>query len=367
MRLREVYLSDAEQLGVTATRIWNLDLSDPIAYLKIMFEAKSARTGGDCKLYLPKCVSKIEVVDGSDVLYSTNLCEALAVHLYGGNGMPFQQAWGTSDDTSIAMVELRFGRDDSDQEYMLDPKKFVNPQLKITYNFPVNATNWTVSQQFVSVIAMVAEGVATDPRGFFMTKHIYEWLTQAGATETIDMPRDYPYRLLLMRSHFCEYALWNYFTQVKMSCDIDKFVNFNMKVRDLAMQNHAYYNPQFMIGAGKGDGASAALIPHHFSWTHSAAFDFVPAGAAMVGHGGMVGLFIAYHQDAGADVDAATIISQGVWGDELWCSEVVRFGNLRDPEEWFDPTSYMSVRLMITQAVADDDRGGIIIQQARPY
>ena len=367
MRLREVYLSDAEQLGVTATRIWNLDLSDPIAYLKIMVEAKSARTGADCRLYLPPCVTKIEVVDGSDVIFSTNMCEALAAHLYGGNGMPFQQAWGSSNDTSIAMVELRFGRDDSDQTYMLDPKKFVNPQLKITYNFPVDANNWTVSQQFITVIAMVAEGVPVDPVGFFMTKQIYEWLTQIGATETIDMPRDYKYRLLLMRSHFCDYALWNYLTHVKMSCDIDKFVNFNLKMRDLAMQNHAYYNPQVMLGAGKGNGQHVCHIPHHFAWVHGANFDYVPPNAAAIRHGGMAALFIDYHQAAAAAVAATTIISQGVWGDELWCTEPVRFGNLKDPEEWFDPTAYMSVRLTVVQALEADLLGGIVLQQMRTY
>jgi len=367
MRLREVYLSNREALTVTATRIWNLDLSDPIAYLKICFEALSARTGGDCRLYLPKCVSKIEVVDGSDVLFSTNLCEALPMHLYGGNGMPFQQAWGTDEDVSVAMVELRFGRDDSDQEYMLDPKKFVNPQLKITYNFPVNAANWTAASQFVTVIAMVAEGVGVDPKGFFMTKHIYEWLTTINATETIDMPRDYPYRLVMMRSHFCDYALWAYLDQVKMSCDIDKFVNFNVWTKHLAMQNHAYYNPQFMLGGGQGNGTHICHIPHHFSWVHSAAYDYTPPNAAAIRHGGMAGLYNDYHQAAAAAVAATTTISQGVWGDELWCSEVVRFGNLRDPEEWFDPTPYMSIRLMIHQLLSTGDKAGIVIQQARPY
>ena len=367
MRLREVYLSDREQLGVTATRIWNLDLNDSIAYLKIMVEGLAYNEGGDCKIYLPKGITKIEVVDGSDVLYSASMPEALAVHLYGGNGMPFQQAWGTNDDTSIAMVELRFGRDDSDQEYMLDPKKFVNPQLKITYNFPITAFNWTENNQYITVIAMVAEDPPREPVGFFMTKNIYEWLTQIGATETIDMPRDYRYRLMLMRCFYCGYAVWNYFTQYKLSCDIDKFVNFNMKARDLAMQNHQYYNPQMMMGAGRGDSQHVCHIPHHFAWVHGANFDFTPPGANDVRHGGIAGFFIDYHEDAGAAVDVDTIISQGAWGDELWAAEPYRFGNLKDPEEWFDPTSYMSVRLTVVQALEADLLGGIVLQQARTY
>jgi len=62
MRLREVYLSDREQLGVTATRIWNLDLSDPIMFIKLRFEALTDYAAGCNGNRLPDCVSKIEFV-----------------------------------------------------------------------------------------------------------------------------------------------------------------------------------------------------------------------------------------------------------------------------------------------------------------
>jgi len=367
MRLRQVYLSDQEQLGVTATRIWNLDLNDPIMYIKLRFQALSNYVNGCNGNMLPDCVSKIEVVDGSDVLYSTDLFEALAQHIYSGHEMPWANQWDCGLDSSAVQCCLWFSRDTSDQQFMLDPKKFVNPQLKITYNFPVAAGDYVAASQFITVIAMVCENPVREPEGFLMTKDIYEWLTVAGATETIDLPRDYPYRFMLMRLYYPSFAIWQVFDRYKLSCDIDRFVPFEIRGQHLAEENFGIYPSMHMQSQSMGDGNTNPITSYHyFGWMHggtemsNAVNEDVMITAMRAGQ-------IDWMDSAGAAVDNLHAVVSTVHGSEFGFCEPYRFGNLKDPEEWLDPTSYMSVRLTIQQLLESNDHGGIVLQQKRNY
>jgi len=367
MKLREVYLSDREQLGVTATRIWNLDLSDPIMYIKLMFEGKADYSTAADGLRLPDCISKIEVVDGSDVLYSTDMFEAMAQHIYSGHEMPWANQWGCAYDVSSIQCCLWFSRDTSDQQFMLDPKKFVNPQLKITYAFPIAAGGYLANFQFVSVIAMVCENPIREPEGFLMTKQIYEFLTTIGATETIDMPRDYPWRFLMSRLYYPGWSLYQVLTHYKISCDIDKFVPMNLRAQDLAQENFGVYPSMHMQSQSMGDGVTdPAVSYHYFGWTHGQT-GMAQINAQLALPFGMGSGFINWGNGAGGTIGNLTAMIATVHGSEFGFCEPYRFGNLRDPEEWFDPTPYMSVRLMIEQAALASKKAGIVLQQRRNY
>ena len=367
MKLREVYLSDREQLGVTATRIWNLDLSDPIMYIKLRFEALTDYAAGCNGNRLPDCVSKIEVVDGSDVLYSTDLFEALAQHIYSGHEMPWANQWDCGLDVSDVQCCLWFSRDTSDQQFMLDPKKFVNPQLKITYNFPVAAGDYVVSSQFVSVIAMVCENSVREPEGFLMTKQVYEWLTTIGATETIDMPRDHPWRFFMARLYYPGFALYQVLSHYKLSCDIDKFVPMDLRARDLAQENFGIYPSMHMQSQSMGDGAALPLTSYHyFGWCHGTTCLSNNNNQIALPYGIASGIINWANGALGAIGNLNAVIGT-VHGSEFGFCEPYRFGNLKDPEEWFDPSSYMSVRLMVQQLAVAGQRAGIVLQQKRPY
>jgi len=368
MKLRQVYLSDREQLGVTATRIWNLDLSDPIMFIKLRFEALTDYgADGNNGLRLPDCVSKIEVVDGSDVLYSTDLFEALAQHVYSGHFMPWANQWDCGLDVSDVECCLWFSRDTSDQQFMLDPKKFVNPQLKITYNFPVAAGKYVAASQVISVIAMVCENPVREPEGFLMTKQIYEWLTTIGATETIDMPRDFPYRFIMSRLYYPDWSMYSCLSHYKMSCDIDKFVPFSIRAKDLAQENYGIYTPMWMQSQSMGDGASLPLYSYHyFGWCHGGTSMSNATNEDVMIQGIRSGR-LDWMDSAGAAVDNLHAVISRVAGSEFGFCEPYRFGNLQDPEEWFDPTPYMSVRLMVQQLAKTGEKAGIIVQQKRPY
>jgi len=54
-------------------------------------------------------------------------------------------------------------------------------------------------------------------------------------------------------------------------------------------------------------------------------------------------------------------------GWNYYGTEVLRFGNLKDAEEFFDPTGFQSVKAIMTQAQTDAAASAVVLQQLRPY
>ena len=366
MRNREVYLFEDETMGVSATRIVNLDFSNPVVSLDLHIHGKRTDANTAKNILISRTVSKIEIVDGSDVLFSMDMLEAMALQRYANNEVPRMIIDGVVSAGNDAHVKIRFGRDDSDQEWMLDPRKFVNPQIKITYNLPTGAGNYVAGQQTMTLRATVCENPSSDPMGFLMAKHIYQWNKADDGDETIDMPRDYLYRLLMLRVYNGDYSANAEFKRWKLSCDIDRFVPFNISGDDLSKKEMARYGP--------GNQVSGITCPAGgpFWWWH-------PFGLSQGMHGFSASNGACFNVSASAPWRNAATLANGVaptsgrylefncWGYEYNNHMPYPFGNLRDVEEFFDPVSYKSVRLIITQDKTAALDSGVVLQQVRPY
>jgi len=366
MRNREVYLFENEAMGAAATRIVNLDFSNPIVALD--FEVNGQRTDDVTinNILISQHVSKIEIVDGSDVLFSMDLMEAMALQRYANNEVPVMGIDGAADAWQSAHVKIRFGRDDSDQEWMLDPRKFVNPQVKITYNLPVGAQNYVINQQTMTLKATICENPVTDPMGFLMSKHIYQWNKLGAGDETIDMPRDYLYRLLMLRVYDGDKSCHHEFSRWKLSCDIDRFVPFEISGGDLVNKEIERYGVGCNISAATGTPGGEMWVWHPFGLSRGANQCSCSAGGCF-----NINQFAPWRVHpslaAAADPEDARYIELNCWGYEYNNHLPYPFGNLKDAEEFFDPTSFKSVRLMITQANTVGLDSGVVLQQVRPY
>ena len=366
MRNREVYLFEDETMGVAATRIVNLDFSNPLVALDLHVRGKRTDEVTIPNILISRTVSKIEIVDGSDVLFSMDMREAMALQRYANNEVPKMLIDGAANAMNDAHVKIRFGRDDSDQQWLLDPRKFVNPQVKITYNMPVGAQNYVAGQQTFTLKATVCENPVTDPMGFLMAKHIYQWNKAAAGDETIDMPRDYLYRLLMVRVYDGSYSAHSEFKRWKLSCDIDRFVPFEIAGDDLSKKEIERYGIGNNVSGATGTAGGEMWIWHPFGYSQgmngfscSAGGCFnVNASAPWKNHPALAN---------NADPEAARYIEMNCWGYEYNNHMPYPFGNLIDPEEFFDPTSFKSVRLIITQDKTAALDSGIVLQQVRPY
>jgi len=367
MRNREVYLFRDETMGVAATRIVNLDFSNPVMSLDLHVRGK--RTDIDAynnNILISLCVSKIEVVDGSDVIFSTDMCEAMGVQRYANNEVPKMLIDGVANGMNDAHVKIRFGRDDSDQEWMLDPRKFVNPQIKITYNLPVGALGYVAGQQTMTLKATVCENPVRDPMGFLMTKNIYGWSKASAGDETIDMPRDYLYRLMNLRVYDGVFSAHSEFSHIKLSCDIDRFVPFDIDGDDLSKKEIERYGLGSNVSGATGDAPNQNYVWHPFGYSQGMAMFGCGSGDCIYNRGSSPWRNLPSECND-ASVTAARYTEWNCFGYEYNNNIPYPFGNLRDAEEFFDPTSFKSVRLIVTQAKTAGLSSAVVLQQLRPY
>ena len=368
MRNRKVVIVDQETLDPSGTRIFNLDFSNPIVALVVLAEGKRYDNSDTNSPIISRGVSKIEVVDGSDVLHSMTMEEAMAMQLYTTKKKPFETCLQGTYAECEAQVKIAFGRDDSDQEWMLDPKRFINPQLKITYSFPEEAASWGVDNQKLSVAAILCENPLRDPTAFLMGKQIYTWTKAASGDETIDLPRDYPYRLMLMRCKDSLTPTWAEFTNLKISCDMDRFVPVNERMEDISRLNMSDIGFVFFQNTAIGDGADTAIKNYNpFAWNWGACIESWNYGALAVVMRPYSGYTTCGKDSTPTALTASqrAIMTHRGWNYN-WC-EGYPFGNLRDPEEFFDPITFKSVRAIITQGQAAGYSSSIVLQQLRNY
>ena len=376
MRLRKTYIVEDETTTTSGIKIYNLDFTQPVRAIIIGFYGKRYDNTDTNEPLLLDDIDKIEIVDGSDVIYSTSGTEAGAVQLYHTEKRPFLAMTLNKFSTNRNQIKILFGRDESDSEFGLDLTKFTNPQLKITHSYTEGSTGqWASGVQTVTVAALVAEG-APAPRGFFMTKEIYNWTKGTSGDETIDMPRDYPYRFIVMQATDCATPVYAEFSNVKISCNFDEFVPINETTEDLAWDNVNRYGMIFLQSESIGDGSDTDIKAYNeMAWNWGCWPQSWNTGQNCIVRRPYSGYTtLGRHtcpDSSGADFTTTYLeSSQRVicthYGWELFDTEVVLFGNKDVEADWFDPKPWKSVRLILTQAQTEV-ASAIVLQQVRLY
>jgi len=220
----------SEDASTAATKTIDINLTNPIS--KIVVQFKGTNNGATPTAHGAKMVSKIELVDGSDVLYSCSGIESQAVTYYGEGRMPFMVNEYRNDVMNIQTFEIPFGRWLWDEKLALDPSRFKNLQLKITHNKASGGSSPDAGT--LSVFAYVFDEKRITPIGFLMTKELYSYTLTSSAHEYIDLPTDYPYRLLIVQSLAAGKQPWEQYNKIKLSIDHDRYVPINgVKTSDL--------------------------------------------------------------------------------------------------------------------------------------
>lgn len=365
MRLRKTYLVEDVTTVTTGTKIYDLDFSDPLRAIYIGLLGQRYDHSDTNRPYLLRDIDKIEIVDGSDVLFSCTGTEAAAVELYHTGKMPFLAISANSAATyNRNQIKILFGRNENDDIHGLDLTRFTNPQLKITHSYTEAAGSWAASTQTLTVIALVAEG-APKPAQFFMTKTIYNWTKATTGDVTIDLPRDYPYRFLMVQAVDCATPVYEEFTRFKISCNYDEFVPIDMRGEDLAHDNWNQYGMLTQQTECIGDGSDTDIKAWYpFAWNWGGDVQSWNSGTPAVVQRPYSG-YITVGTTAGVALVAnqrAIVTGQGF---EFFDTELIPFGNMHNPLHWFDPRPWKSLRLILTQAQTAV-ASSIVVQQVRP-
>jgi len=218
MNYRNAVILAEESATTPATKTIDLNLSNPISKLNIVF--KPTNSNQTLVGHPALCLTKVEIVDGSDVLFSANGKELRAAAYYG-TGKDFIDVLDYNISSECMFeASIYFGRHVWDPMLALDPTRFRNLQLKITHNLALGGATPTTAT--LAVFANLFDEKPISPVGFLMTKEIYSYLPVANQHNYIDLPTDYPYRLIMIGGDSAgKMPMWRW-DQFKLSEDHDR-------------------------------------------------------------------------------------------------------------------------------------------------
>jgi len=359
MKYRLANILAEEAKDTAGVKTIDLNIADPISQISVFFRGQNS---SDTPLAHPaKMITKIELVDGSDVLMSLSGLQAQALDFYHKSQPVINKPMYKDDDWSRMIFNLNFGRWLYDAVYALDPGKFKNPQLKITHDKAVGGS--TPDHGYMEIWADCFDEKKITPAGFLMAKELYSFALGDDAYEYIDLPTDYPYRMMMVRSLKATAAIWELFDELKLSSDNDKHVIIDGDTRQLLKMLCDRFGPYTETIQGIATGSS---IGQYCTPTSNCNI--------LVGSGGGNRDYFQCYQPWGGYFEvvagaADTQYQALAHGFAPHGALAVPFGDLKDPADWFDVAAVGSLKLKLhaTDGLTTTDTCDIVLQQLRKY
>src|SRR4030042_6104657 len=123
------------------TDSYDVNIKDVISRIVLTLRGTNADSVPDG--HPAKGISKIELVDGSNVLFSLSGEEAQATDFYDNGIPPLNVVSFVNANIWTGIFNLNFGRWLWDSDFALDPKRFKNLQLKVTHKVGDTAATTT--------------------------------------------------------------------------------------------------------------------------------------------------------------------------------------------------------------------------------
>ncbi len=369
-KFRSVYIENQKTLSNSGTQVIELAVVDPISEIHIKFAATNGSTSNKNNP-IAKNISKIEIVDGSNVIYSLNGFMAQAMSYYQRAKTPSMVRAGGPDAVQEDHFIIRFGRWLWDKDFALVPSKFRNLQLKITWALDIAVTTWATGTGKLTIIAKIMEDMASDPNMFMMAKSHYSWTTAASGEERIALPSDHPYALLLFRAWETDVALDTTITNLKLSLDQDKDIPFDLSAADFlrSMENEfGLIDIKQSVFAGTEVNIQTWLGS---SVNINITSESAPAGAGVTNtyptvYGVGSGHVNTVLTDSAGTDDVDSILQMICRGQALNHCFAHKFGEIKDPDSYLQAPDYGDIKMILTQGNAGA-AGNLALLQAKQY
>lgn len=251
MKTRVATIMASSDLGASGTKILDINIKDIIS--RITVNMYSLNGGTTIAAHPAANIEKIELVDGSDVLFSLTGFQTQAMNFYNRNGAIPYTSLRTYASGQRALFGLDFGRYLFDRDLAFDPTKFINPQLKITWD-ETNAQADTVDSD-IEVLAHIFDEDPPTPTGFLMQKEIYSYTVGTTGYEYIDLPTDFITRQIFAKAFLAPYGMTSIFDGFKLSEDNDKRVPLNHssdEMERIAFETFGYVKEHAKLNGAAG-------------------------------------------------------------------------------------------------------------------
>ena len=349
-----------EESVTSGTKTVDIELTDVISRLLIRMKAQNGSDRCAQAAHPAKLVSKIELVDGSDVLYSLSGYEAMALNYYDNLVTPDSEIIDGGSDWQHAEYLIDFGRFLNDPVLAFDPTKFVNPQLKITYDYQAVDDGAVAGKLLVK--ADIFDEKRPSPTGFLMNKDIETYTLSGAAYKYVDIPRDYGFRKLLIRTYLTNKSFESEMDEIRLSEDIDKRIPIDTEVEPYIRKlcgtmppMHEHFQTRLQT-----------TVTHTF---------VMPTYWPMVYGTGMLNYDVnrdgGYYSGEDQGMISATNMAfpyMGVcYGYVPHQTLAFMFGDQGDMADWYDVTKLGSLRLRLHGVSSSTAESTIFGQQMRPY
>ncbi|TES92258.1 MAG: hypothetical protein E3J94_02790 [Desulfobacteraceae bacterium] len=344
------------------TEVIDITLADPVSQFEICYESTAVGSGSPDH-HAARCVSKIELIDGSDVLFSLTGQEAQAVDFYHNRSEPANDGKYQVGANASMVFNLNFGRFLFDPLFAFDPKKFNNPQLKVTIDRGAGGVQSVAG--FITIIAKIFDGKAVAPEGFLMHKEIKNYGLGSASHEYTDMPTDFPFRKMFIAAQTENVEITALIDTLKLSEDNDRKIPFDITVAELLRSIVGQcppYREHLLLAAG-GSGSTFYTTPCHHVRIAGSTWEVENNPYTMTLFSGDGGKATLYGEST------ITNFIASVEGYAPHGAMEIPFGLQDDPDDWYDVAALGSLRLDILSKSgrSSSDTVQVFLQQLRRY
>jgi len=362
MNYRLATLLPEEALSPTAagTKLIPIRLREPISRIALKFNVtKSLQAMTD---HPAADITKIELVDGSDVLHATTGFENQALCIFDRKVPSMLEGVSLINVPQDSMYGIDFGRWLFDPELAFDPTKFSMPQLKVTYNSLLSDTGATLPK--LQALAYVFDEKPVSPIGFLMSKEHHSENAPASATayKYVELPLDYPYRRIMVRAFLVNYPPEHTISAVKIDEDNEKRIPFDVDVEDYCELSRARWQQ---------------VVDHmHVNPAIATQYYFVTPSNYFATIAGLCTSPTAHYNVAlgrtGGRVSITSDETTTILGEAMgWCPNHCfdfECGDPNDIADWYDVTRVGNLRLKLAGGGAGiTGTYQVVIQQLRRY
>lgn len=360
MNYRIAKILAQEDLGAAGTKTIDINVADIISRISLRWQVTKSKDSMDS--YPHKDIAKIELVDGSEVLHSLNGGQNQALAIYDRKCDSLNEGDRSINVAQVAHFGIDFGRFLFDPMLALDPKRFKNLQLKITWDEDVSDTGVTTNG--LEVLADCFDEKIISPLGFLLAKEHYSYTPGAeNSYEYIDLPTDRLLRKLLIQGYRTGgYEPWAQIKEAKLDEDNDKRIPFDWDVENYTrMMKGVWRAIHEYIGAH----CAVATQYLYLTPTDYCALFLNASGAHMTSYYDNVikGGYTNWIEGTSRKYHQGFVVG---WLPNH-CIEFP-FGDSMDMADWYDVTKVGSLRLRLRAGSSGTSgNGAVILQQLRRY
>ena len=355
MKFRNHYFKREATVNNADTIIIDVNVKDAISAFIIEYEATNGATSS-LNHELHDDITSIELVDGSNVLWSLDMQQARALNFFETKQLPHEY----NNEAAAAVQEesciMHFGRFMDDPDYYINPKRYSNLQLRLTHSLTISGTaGFATGTGKVTVSARLIEEGAGAYKGFLSAKEKVSYTSATSGDKEIDLPRDFPYRLLMLQALITGYSHISALTKHKLSIDADAYVPFNDYSEDIQASNIAQFgmceqSKQMLITSADASLVDiyaikkvdvSPLVTLYLDNIITIAGESITHDAYVIVSGSSI---------TTATADFAT--RADIKGAEPYACLAIPFGRMQEPGDWLKSNNYGDIKLYSTQAVA---------------